>query len=114
MSGLLVSDILPQLSIFSRLKGPDKWGSFFRSAQHWDYADGEIILGRLPENLSDLLRRMRERVPDVSEAELRDAIAWSLRVTKRKGALLERMMQKGCRANVVSLHERMLLKGCRR
>ena len=26
--GLLVSDILPQLSIFNRLKGPDKWGIF--------------------------------------------------------------------------------------
>jgi hypothetical protein len=50
--GIPVSDILPQLSIFNRLKGPNKWGSFFRSAQHWDYADGEIIL-----------KELRRRVP---------------------------------------------------
>jgi hypothetical protein len=50
--GLLVSDILPQLSIFNRLKGPDKWGSFFRSAQHWDYADGETILHALQRRVS--------------------------------------------------------------
>ena len=50
--GLLVSDILPQLSIFKRLKGPDKWGSFFRSALRWDYADGEIILQELQRRVS--------------------------------------------------------------
>ncbi len=54
VNGVSVSDVLPKLSIFGRLKGPNKWGSFFRSAQHWDYTDGEIVLQEL---------RRRERSP---------------------------------------------------
>ena len=53
--------------------------------------------GRLAEDLGELLRAMGERVPDVSEGELRDAIAWSLRRTKRRGAALERAALRGCR-----------------
>jgi hypothetical protein len=40
-----------------------------------------VTAGRLPENLDELLRAIRAKVsPDVTEDELRDAIAWALRI----------------------------------
>jgi hypothetical protein len=49
--------------------------------------------GRLPENLGNLLRAIREVIPDVTESDLRDAITWAIRRTKRKAALIERMLR---------------------
>jgi len=45
--GLSVENILSKLSISKRLKGPNKWGRFFSSAQRWNQTDGEIILEAL-------------------------------------------------------------------
>ena len=49
--------------------------------------------GRLPEDLDKLLAAIRELVPDLTEADLRDAIAWSLRWTKRQEAWVEWMLR---------------------
>jgi hypothetical protein len=49
--------------------------------------------GRLPENLGDLLRAVREIIPDVSEREFSDALTWAIRRSKREGALLERRLR---------------------
>ena len=49
--------------------------------------------GRLPESMSDLLRAVREMIPDVTEGELRDAVRWAIRETNRKGAALERALR---------------------
>jgi len=49
--------------------------------------------GRLPTDLGELLRAMRERMGEVSEEEVRKAIAWSLRRSKRSAALFERRLR---------------------
>jgi len=49
--------------------------------------------GRLPTHLGELLRAMRERMGDVSEDEVRRAIAWSLRRSRRQAALFERRLR---------------------
>jgi len=49
--------------------------------------------GRLPTHLGELLRGMRARIGDVSEGEVRAAIAWSLQRSKRAGALFERRLR---------------------
>jgi len=49
--------------------------------------------GRLPENLGNLLRAIREVIPDVTESDLRAAITWSLRRSRRKAALIERKLR---------------------
>jgi hypothetical protein len=40
--------------------------------------------GRLPTDLEELLAAMRERVPDVTEGEVRQAIKQTLRETRRE------------------------------
>jgi hypothetical protein len=49
--------------------------------------------GGLPENLGELLRAMRETIPDLTESDLRAAIMWSLRRSQRQGALAERKLR---------------------
>lgn len=46
--------------------------------------------GRLPTNLDKLLADMREIMGDVSEAEVRKAIAWALRQKSRPRARIAR------------------------
>jgi|AmaraimetFIIA100_FD_contig_81_2919199_length_497_multi_3_in_0_out_0_1 hypothetical protein len=45
--------------------------------------------GRLPENLASLLEAIRALIPDLTESDLRAAIAWAL----RQAALLERKLR---------------------
>jgi hypothetical protein len=45
-----------------------------------------VTNGRLPTDLDKLLGDVREMVRDVSEADLRKAIAWALQQTKRPRA----------------------------
>lgn len=49
--------------------------------------------GRLPTHLGKLLEAMRERVPGVSEDEVRRAIQWSLRRSRRSGAKFARRLR---------------------
>jgi hypothetical protein len=49
--------------------------------------------GRLPDNLDKLLQAMREIIGDVSESEVRKAIAWALRQTKRPHARIIRTVR---------------------
>jgi len=39
--------------------------------------------GRLPTDLDKLLAAMRESIPDLSEGEVRTALTWSLRRSRR-------------------------------
>jgi len=44
-----------------------------------------VTKGRLPANLNNLLRAMGEIVGDVTESEVRSAIAWALRQVPLRG-----------------------------
>jgi hypothetical protein len=48
--------------------------------------------GRLGMHPGDVLRAMRERIPDVTEGEVRAAITWALRRSRWQGALAERKL----------------------
>ena len=49
--------------------------------------------GGLVADLGALLASMREHVPDVTEAEVRKSIAWSLRQSRRSGLEFERRLR---------------------
>jgi len=51
--------------------------------------------GRLPTDLEQLLAGMRKLVGELSEGEVRAALAWSLQQSRRQGALLERKLRAG-------------------
>jgi len=48
--------------------------------------------GRLPTDLDKLLAAMRARMGAVSESEVRAALDWSLRRSRRAGAAVERKL----------------------
>ena len=56
-----------------------------------------VTNGEPVRDLGKLLAAMRATVPDLTEAELRDCIARTLREGRRRGAALERAMRMGCR-----------------
>src|SRR5262245_46519940 len=58
--------------------------------------------GRLPTDLDALLAAMRSHIGDLSDAEVRCAIAWSLRRSRRAGAALERKLGYGLRDDALA------------
>jgi 3-methyladenine DNA glycosylase AlkD len=52
-----------------------------------------VTKGYPVRSLSGLLAALREHVADVTEAEVRKSIAWSLRQSRRSGALFERKLR---------------------
>ena len=66
--------------------------------------------GRWPEqcNLGDVLQAISEVVPDVTATELREAVSWSLRESRREGARIEAAMLRERRAmsdNIIKFEE---------
>jgi hypothetical protein len=66
---------------------------FQRIARAYVLATG----GRPPANLGDLMGAIHAAIPDVSESELADALAWAIRESKRKEAKLGAAALRGCR-----------------
>ena len=70
--------------------------------------------GRLPvPPLDELLRAVREKVPDITREELADALRWAIRESKRKEAKLEATLRERERwrttmtDNIINLNERI-------